>query len=538
MPTRIVTSAYRYKKAVPLEGPAIVRSGQASKPATPAPANDDRKPAIVTAAKRGRRRTEARSGDRPRRRSTGEGIPRPHDGLSAAWDWYATHSDKVNPIVAGLGGAALVWAAIRQARTATNRHYEQTRADQQRRLTESFSKAVEQLASDKIEARLGGIYTLERLAIEAIAQVRSSPWWRRLLLRLLRRNDTPPADPVSDLYWTVMETLTAFVRERAKWQEPNGAQPEMAAQSESVAGRHRNPIGARQPHAGNGHRGGAGGHPAPPEAGREREQQRDWRFDLRDDGPPRRHLHGAHLEGAILSEAHLERANLSEAHLEGADLSGAHLEGADLSEAHLEGADLRAISERISKAPTSAGRISKAPTSARRWRRRNPATGGGQAAGATGRHMSQIEPAPEGGFHRPQSAAQFRCRSAGRTPYVCRRGGSFAAAIHPQAPRRWPQKIARRLSVGDPNYEEVRYMVAFLRAALPQTYAPWPVWSDSTTQTVRFQPMPKKAAVRLWHRARDFDRGSSARPVHRSRHLATPAVTRGLQRSRRTPIRP
>ena len=43
---------------------------------------------------------------------------------------------------------------------------------------------------------------------------------------------------------------------------------------------------------------------------------------------------------------------------------------------------------------------------------------------------------------------------------------------------------------------------------LPQTYAPWPVWSDSTTQNVRFQPMPKKAAVRLWHRARDFDRGT------------------------------
>jgi hypothetical protein len=43
---------------------------------------------------------------------------------------------------------------------------------------------------------------------------------------------------------------------------------------------------------------------------------------------------------------------------------------------------------------------------------------------------------------------------------------------------------------------------------LPQTYAPWPVWSDSTTQTVRFQPIPKKAAVRLWHRARDFDRGT------------------------------
>ena len=30
---------------------------------------------------------------------------------------------------------------------------------------------------------------------------------------------------------------------------------------------------------------------------------------------------------------------------------------------------------------------------------------------------------------------------------------------------------------------------------LPQTYAAWPVWSDSTMQDIRFQPMPKKAAV-------------------------------------------
>jgi hypothetical protein len=44
--------------------------------------------------------------------------------------------------------------------------------------------------------------------------------------------------------------------------------------------------------------------------------------------------------------------------------------------------------------------------------------------------------------------------------------------------------------------------------ALARTYAPWPVWTGSTTQPVRFAPMAKKAAVRLWHRARDFDRGS------------------------------
>jgi hypothetical protein len=58
--------------------------------------------------------------------------------------------------------AAGAYAALRQARTARERHEEQTRADQQRRITESYSKAVEQLASDKIEVRLGGIYTLEK----------------------------------------------------------------------------------------------------------------------------------------------------------------------------------------------------------------------------------------------------------------------------------------------------------------------------------------------------------------------------------------
>jgi hypothetical protein len=44
--------------------------------------------------------------------------------------------------------------------------------------------------------------------------------------------------------------------------------------------------------------------------------------------------------------------------------------------------------------------------------------------------------------------------------------------------------------------------------ALARTYAPWPVWSGSTTTPVRFLPLAKKAAVKLWHRARAFDRGT------------------------------
>jgi hypothetical protein len=40
------------------------------------------------------------------------------------------------------------------------------------------------------------------------------------------------------------------------------------------------------------------------------------------------------------------------------------------------------------------------------------------------------------------------------------------------------------------------------------TYAAWPVWRDSTTKQVKFQPVPKKQAVKLWHDARRFERQS------------------------------
>src|SRR5215472_8274288 len=69
---------------------------------------------------------------------------------------------------------------------ALMRHFAQTDADRQRRITETFSKAIEQLGSDKVEVRLGGIYSLERISKE-------SP----------------------DDYLTVMENLSAFVRERS-----------------------------------------------------------------------------------------------------------------------------------------------------------------------------------------------------------------------------------------------------------------------------------------------------------------------------------
>ena len=60
------------------------------------------------------------------------------------------------------------------------------RLTQTRLITERFSKAVEQLANDKLEIRLGGIYSLERLAQDS-------------------SNDRR----------TIMEVLTSFVREKS-----------------------------------------------------------------------------------------------------------------------------------------------------------------------------------------------------------------------------------------------------------------------------------------------------------------------------------
>ena len=46
----------------------------------------------------------------------------------------------------------------------------------------------------------------------------------------------------------------------------------------------------------------------------------------------------------------------------------------------------------------------------------------------------------------------------------------------------------------------------FAPAGSQRTYAAWPVWRDSTTATVKFAPLPKKEAVKRYHKARQFER--------------------------------
>jgi len=64
--------------------------------------------------------------------------------------------------------------------------FKNIRVAEEGKLTERFSKAVELLGSDKLDVRLGGIYALERIARDSLKD-----------------------------HWTVMEVLTAFVREQS-----------------------------------------------------------------------------------------------------------------------------------------------------------------------------------------------------------------------------------------------------------------------------------------------------------------------------------
>jgi hypothetical protein len=70
--------------------------------------------------------------------------------------------------ITGFAGVVVAW----------RRHLAQTKADTERRITESFSKAIEQLGSDKLEVRLGGIYTLERIACERRVSCTRFLWTR------------------------------------------------------------------------------------------------------------------------------------------------------------------------------------------------------------------------------------------------------------------------------------------------------------------------------------------------------------------------
>jgi len=146
---------------------------------------------------------------------------------------------------------------------------------EQGQVTERYTKAIEQLGSDKLDVRIGGIYALERIASDSA-------------------RDHP----------TVIEVLSTFIREHST--EPGPLVP-----LEHGGSRARADVLA-----------------AATVIGRRNVDQDTRAVNLR----------GANLAGADLTKANLAGVTLDDANLSGATLTNATLVSADLSRTNLSGA--------------------------------------------------------------------------------------------------------------------------------------------------------------------------------------------------------
>jgi hypothetical protein len=216
------------------------------------------------------------------------------------------------------GGALLLGAYFTWRQVQTGR--QQVHLAEQGQITERFTRAIDQLGSDHLDVRLGGIYALERIA-------RDSP------------NDRA----------TIGEVLTAYIRGHAPWPPRLEDQPPIEAAIETVAFlRLRAPdVQAALTVLGRGHF--ADPDPDAPQLDlADTDLRRSYlsRADLR-----RARLYGADLRrarfddtdlrGATLIRAYLQEAHLLGANLQDAVLHHADLRDADLTDANLAGADLR-----------------------------------------------------------------------------------------------------------------------------------------------------------------------------------------------------
>ena len=195
-------------------------------------------------------------------------------GFDETRDTYTLLAQMTAGILVGIGlylTYQRILAADRTAQAALQ-SVELARAGQ---IADRFTKAIEHLGTNTPAVRLGGIYALEKIARHS-----------------------------SEDHWTVIEVLTAFIRDKMSWdderEQKNRQETQVTAEIQAAL----TVIGRRSKTYKNG----------------EHE-----RLDL----------HATNLRGASLREARLEGANLIDTHLEGADLRGAQLEGAFLDKARL-----------------------------------------------------------------------------------------------------------------------------------------------------------------------------------------------------------
>jgi hypothetical protein len=205
-----------------------------------------------------------------------------------------------------VGGTALLAGLVFTNRTLG--------LNQQGQITDRFTKATDQLGSDKLDIRLGGIYSMERIARDSKA-------------------DQAP----------VIEVLSAFVRDHAAGSPTATASPVAPSTTSIVTPRVPTDLQAALTVL---------------ESRNKSHDPSGYTLDLSHSD-----LSGADLSLANLSLANLSGANLVDANLFGANLSRAYLSGADLSGAHvletnLSGANLSNVD--LSKANLSGADLSLA----------------------------------------------------------------------------------------------------------------------------------------------------------------------------------
>jgi len=253
--------------------------------------------------------------------------------------------------VAQIVGGVFVLVGLYIAWVRSKAMRDQAEVDREQQLTDLYVKAIEQLGSENLQIRLGGIYALERIARES------------------------PKD-----HWPIMEVLTAFVRVNAPWREevPKAPEDEEETAQETPLPPMEKPTVDIQAVL------TVLGRTAIPYAKEGETRSLDLQAthlasaDLRG-----ANLQGANLTAANLQEAILEKANLQEAilleanlqdailrkanlqrarlwrgNLQGADLSNANLQGAKLSRANLRNADL--TEAKIQKASLSGANLQDA----------------------------------------------------------------------------------------------------------------------------------------------------------------------------------
>jgi Pentapeptide repeats (8 copies) len=201
--------------------------------------------------------------------------------------------------VIGVSGTVIVavvgfWASVRNTSKSTALTLRAVELTKHGQVNDMYSKAVEQLGSDKLDVRLGGIYALERVA-----------------------HDSPRDHP------TVMEVLGAFVREHSRepWRQAEREAEEPYYMTRPDVQAAVTVIGRR-------------------DSRHDRNRVDLGGADLSGADLGRLNLAGADFFEATLIQTIFTHANLTGANLTSADLTDAAFFGANLSKAVLENANL------------------------------------------------------------------------------------------------------------------------------------------------------------------------------------------------------